>query len=117
MGDLRQDTFSTRNFHVRRIQRIIPAYFLTILFVLGRFGFFVSYSNFLEICRAALTSAFYSDNIYFYSSTNYFDLAADKNPLLHLWSLGVEEQFYLVIPGALMMLWKCGVRAPPFSPF
>jgi peptidoglycan/LPS O-acetylase OafA/YrhL len=103
--DLKNSRFSIRDFYVRRIKRILPAYFAIIGFVLAVFPFVSTYPEYVSICRTAIYSAFYSTNIYFANLISYFDLAAKHNPLLHLWSLGVEEQFYLIIPALILFLW------------
>jgi hypothetical protein len=58
-----------------------------------------------SVSSTALYSIAYSSNIYFAKVINYFDLSARENPLLHLWSLGVEEQFYLIVPLGIWCLW------------
>jgi peptidoglycan/LPS O-acetylase OafA/YrhL len=77
-----------------------------ILFVLLALPFFYSVRESKSVSLAALYSLAYSGNIYFYRLVDYFDLAARENPLLHLWSLGVEEQFYLFIPVCVWFLWS-----------
>lgn len=103
--DLNNNCFSIRDFYVRRIKRILPAYFAIIAFVLAVFPFVSHYAEYVSIGRTAIYSAFYSTNIYFANLVSYFDLSAKHNPLLHLWSLGVEEQFYLIIPALILLLW------------
>jgi peptidoglycan/LPS O-acetylase OafA/YrhL len=103
-GRLREDQFSFWDFYARRARRIFPALFVLILAVLV-FGYFIltpgEYEN--VSLSAAYSSAFMA-NVYFWLHTGYFDQAADTMPLLHLWSIGVEEQFYFVWPLALFLL-------------
>jgi peptidoglycan/LPS O-acetylase OafA/YrhL len=105
VSDLSAGRFSITSFYVRRIKRILPAYFVLIAFVLIALPFSFSFYTYRSVCSTAIYSAFYSANIFFYRVISYFDLGAKENPLLHLWSLGVEEQFYLVVPGVMWFLW------------
>ena len=85
-------------FYKRRIKRIFPALFVLYVGVL-LFGFatFMSDQTAL-IARSSLASIIFASNILFYRQSGYFDGDLDSNPLLHTWSLSVEEQFYLFFP-------------------
>ena len=95
---LQQGRFSYRMFYLRRIRRLFPAMIATLalssvaaVFILPR-GLLESFSH------SQLASAVYVSNIYFWSVADYFDTESILKPLLHTWSLSVEEQFYLVWP-------------------
>jgi peptidoglycan/LPS O-acetylase OafA/YrhL len=90
--------FSFREFYTKRAMRIFPSLLVVILMVtiLGRY-FFLDHSYHL-LLNSVATSSIFATNYYFIGSSNYFDLDAVSKPLLPLWSLAVEEQFYLLWP-------------------
>jgi peptidoglycan/LPS O-acetylase OafA/YrhL len=103
-ADMRANRFSFANFYLRRIRRLLPA-LVFVCSVTAVVGFFVLMPDdllaLLDSCRFALASA---SNIYFWLNTGgYFDADVHELPLLHTWSLGVEEQFYLLWPAALFL--------------
>jgi peptidoglycan/LPS O-acetylase OafA/YrhL len=104
--DLEVGSFSMKSFYFRRIRRIFPAYFAVVVFVLIAGISLYHWARIIPLAQTALFSAFFSTNIYFWLDIGYFQPHAHGNPLLHLWSLGVEEQFYIIIPIALLTLWK-----------
>ena len=106
--DLRAGTFSMTSFYFRRIRRILPAYGVLIVSVLGAGVVLYHWAALLQLAQTALFSTLFSANLYFWLVTGYFQPQAHANPLLHLWSLGVEEHFYIVMPLALLAVWKLG---------
>jgi len=102
-GDIRGGTFSLGNFYKRRILRILPALFVMFL-VTSILAYLYCLPVELEDYSRSLASAVGSiSNVYFAGTAGYFDAPAETKPLLHTWSLGVEEQFYLITP--LLMLF------------
>ena len=104
--NLDRGTFSFSEFYIRRIKRIFPAliFVLTTCFV---FGWFILIADeYRQLGKHIAAGAGFISNIIFWNEAGYFDNAADTKPLLHLWSLGIEEQFYIVWPLLLWFSWK-----------
>jgi len=102
-----EGTFSWGGFYLRRARRIIPAYLLVVL-VTAALAAWIEMPRLLAMTGAATAaSGLFLTNILFTQTAGYFAPGAQQNPLLHLWSLGVEEQFYLVWPALIALLsWK-----------
>lgn len=96
--DLETGKFTFANFWERRARRIIPplAVMIFAAFVAG--WFLLLPYDFINLGRAAAAQAVFSANIYYWLDTGYFSSVAKEKPLLHTWSLAVEEQFYLIVP-------------------
>lgn len=98
--------FSFANFYSRRAVRLFPALFVTILATLIAGFFVLSPSALEEMSGSALAAALFFANIFFALDAGYFDTASHLKPLLHMWSLSVEEQFYLVWPVTIIVLLR-----------
>ena len=104
--NLDRGTFSFFEFYARRIKRIFPA-LIIVLVACFVFGWFVLYADeYKQLGKHIAAGASFISNIVFWNEAGYFDNAADTKPLLHLWSLAIEEQFYIVWPLLLWFSWK-----------
>ena len=104
--DLRLGRFSFIQFWERRIRRIVPALFVMIFTVMlvGWFGMFPEIYQKLAV--QIIATIFCVSNVKFWREDGYFDLSSDEKPLLHTWSLSVEEQFYFFIPIIFFLIFK-----------
>ncbi len=104
------DRFSYRDFYDRRIRRILPALMVVIIATLLAM-WIVALPNHLMIAAKSGTAAIFAvSNFYFWLNSGYFAPASEFSPFLHSWSLGVEEQFYILLPPALLILKRLGVN-------
>lgn len=111
-------TFSFGTFYRRRILRIAPAYFVVTLATLLAGCFLLLPGDLRNLAESAAWSAVSLPNVYFWAflDTGYFAAESEEMPLLHLWSLGVEEQFYLLWPLSLFLLGSLRKRPKLFLP-
>ena len=99
---LQQQSFSFRAFYASRVRRLFPA-LVIVLLACQVFGWFALLANeYKALGKHIAASTAFIPNFIFWSESGYFDYAADAKPLLHLWSLGIEEQFYLFWP---IVIW------------
>lgn len=105
LHDVREGSFSLREFYLRRVQRLLPNIVVTVLAVLLLWTIFMPPSSTAQAGRHGLWTIFNGSNIYIWKYLGgYWGEAAEWAPLTHTWSLGVEEQFYLLFPGSLLLL-------------
>ena len=104
--ELAEDTFSIAGFYERRMRRILPASIVTVAVSLI-VGYLVFETKDLgNLAHSTIANSLFLSNIFFYMQTGYFDAAAELKPLLHTWSLSLEEQYYVVTPLLLMLIAK-----------
>ncbi|MEI7824499.1 MAG: acyltransferase [Chlorobiaceae bacterium] len=105
-NNLDKGTFSFSEFYARRIMRIFPALIL-VLFACLAFGWFALLSDeFNQLGKHIAAGTGFVSNLVLWRESGYFDNSSGTKPLLHLWSLGIEEQFYIVWPLVLWFAWK-----------
>jgi peptidoglycan/LPS O-acetylase OafA/YrhL len=107
-GELERGAFSVRKFYSRRIRRIFPALACVLASSWGIGAIFLYWDVLARLGKHIAGGAFFVSNLMLWSEGGYFDVAAERKPLLHLWSLSIEEQFYLAWPLllALMAQWR-----------
>ncbi|MEI8185383.1 MAG: acyltransferase family protein [Chlorobiaceae bacterium] len=98
LKDIKSGYFSISNFYERRIRRIFPALFPVIFFTLLIGSFTLDYKTFKSLGQSITATTLFSSNILFLKDSGYFDTPSLQKPLLHTWSLAVEEQFYIFFP-------------------
>ena len=103
-------SFSLASFYERRARRILPALFLVMLVCIPFAWFWLLPSAFEKFSNSLTAVSFFSSNILFWRESGYFDSAAELKPLLHTWSLAVEEQYYLLFPLFLMIMSRFARR-------
>ncbi|MEM1277835.1 MAG: acyltransferase family protein [Pseudomonadota bacterium] len=104
--DLEKQTFHFGRFVYRRIRRLYPALLATLLLTLIAAWFLFLPHRFEELAAETILTLLYIVNFYFWQNVNYFGLLAADVPLLHMWSLAVEEQFYLIFPLFCLLFWR-----------
>ena len=104
--DLVARSFSFAQFYRRRIRRLFPALFVTLIATAIGVYFIYLPQDARVFGEALISTSIYASNIYFYTQSDYFDAKLHTNPLLHTWSLSVEEQFYILFPVVLFFVYK-----------
>ena len=111
--ELDAGTFSLLSFYERRIRRIFPALLVVIAACLVVGAWRLTPRHYNSLAESALAAIGFHSNFYFAGKAGYFMPSAETLPLLHTWSLGVEEQFYVVAPLLLMALWRYRTSVTP----
>lgn len=103
---LDEKRFSIVEFYERRARRILPALFLVILVCLPLAWVTMPAETFIDFFKSIIATITFSSNVLFWVESGYFESATELKPLLHTWSLAVEEQFYIAFPVFLFLIWK-----------
>ncbi|QPB42069.1 acyltransferase family protein [Rodentibacter haemolyticus] len=107
--EMYHNQFSFREFYKRRIKRIYPVFALTMAIALVIASAIFVYNDFNQLRKTIELSTIFFSNFYLANTQGYFDLNASENPVLHIWSLSVEEQYYLFFPVLLYWLIRRGI--------
>lgn len=110
LGELEEGKFSLANFFERRARRILPALFFVILVCIPFAWLWLLPSDMKDFSQSLVAVSVFASNIFFWRETGYFETSADLKPLLHTWSLAVEEQYYVLFPVFLLLFWRLGKR-------
>ena len=105
LRELERGEMSIAGFYQRRIARLFPALFVVLVAVLAAGAALLSPADYKELAHTAFSTVFFVSNFDFYNLSGYFDGDAATKPLLHTWSLAVEEQFYILFPLLLAVIW------------
>ena len=108
--EMNAGVFSFKNFYVRRMKRILPVFFVVVLTALVLGAMLFTPDDFAMLSRSALASVLFAANFYFARGQGYFDPAQEEKPLLHIWSLSIEEQYYFVFPILLLLVVRRSYR-------
>lgn len=108
LSEIARQRFSYRRFFARRVRRLLPAFLVTLAATLVAGVFLLTPYRINELAESTLWAVFSLSNIYFWLHSGYFDATAAVKPLLHTWSLAVEEQFYVIWPALLVYLCRRG---------
>ena len=112
LSQVKEGRFSYLDFYERRMRRLMPAFFVVLAFV-GVIGWRFFLPNELEaLSNSSIAAIFSVSNFYFLATSGYFDTSSESNPLLHTWSLAVEEQFYLFLPLVLALISRAKFASP-----
>jgi peptidoglycan/LPS O-acetylase OafA/YrhL len=110
LSEFSQGDFSFARFYERRARRILPALFVVILACFPFAYVWMSPAQLDAFGLSVASVSIFASNILFWREAGYFDAASEIKPLLHTWSLAVEEQFYLLFPIFLALIWRYGRR-------
>ena len=109
ISDCENGKFSFSHFYQRRISRIFPVFFIVSIFTLVTAYFLYTPQDFASTGAVAISAVLSVANLKFMLQGNYFQISPDAQPLLHFWSLSVEEQFYLIFPLIIYLAFRIGI--------
>ncbi|MGH9550193.1 MAG: acyltransferase family protein, partial [Terriglobales bacterium] len=101
---IEQKRFLFSEFYFRRAKRLLPAAYLTFLVTAALAPFFLDGNELRDFAEQMIGAVTFTGNLVLWQQTGYFQTAAELKPLLHVWSLAIEEQYYLILPAALVLI-------------
>lgn len=104
--EISRGDFTYASFYERRVRRIFPALFAMLLVTFGVGAWLLLPSDWVLLGKSTLATLLFGSNVLFWRQSGYFDTSSEYNPLLHTWSLAVEEQFYIGLPILLFLLHR-----------
>ena len=107
---INSNSFSFSDFYERRARRLLPTLFTVIAISIFAGSLFMMPNQFKDLSGSAISSLFFLSNFWFFITDNYFADSSLLKPLLHTWSLSIEEQFYLIFPPLIYFLYKNNLR-------
>ncbi len=110
ISEIAEGKFSIVNFYERRARRILPALFFVMAICIPFAWLWLTPNELKDFGESLVAVSIFSSNILFWLESGYFDTAAELKPLLHTWSLAVEEQYYILFPVFLMLTWRLGIK-------
>lgn len=106
--DINNGRFSFRRFYYRRIRRVIPVLFFVMIACIPAAWCLMPPDQIQSFSKSLAAVSLFSSNFLFWQESGYFSEAAELKPLLHTWSLAIEEQFYILFPALMVVLWNLG---------
>jgi peptidoglycan/LPS O-acetylase OafA/YrhL len=106
--DLEAKRFKLADFYARRVRRILPALFVVSTVCIPFSWLWMRPDQMRDFLQSLVAVSIFLSNVFFWHKSGYFNPASEEAPLLHTWSLAVEEQFYLAFPLMLLLLWRWG---------
>ena len=106
LAELAKGSFSILKFYERRIRRLFPALFLVAFACVPFAWLYLGANQYRDFSQSLVAVATFTSNLLFWRESGYFDSASELKPLLHTWSLAVEEQYYILFPFFLIFVWK-----------